>query len=125
MLRSTTHTCLLSKKKFAYMSVQQVNEYKTGCMNYECKVAVIRALLITVSDLGHAADVGGEADLGAVGCTERGVVHLVGDDGGTGLHELDCIELPRMGVALSAAMVAVAETPAEPCEPGHLLLMLT
>jgi len=30
-----------------------------------------------------------------------------------------------MGVALSAAMVAVAETPAEPYEPGHLLLMLT
>ena len=47
----TIHTCLLSKKKFAYMSVQQVNEYKTGCMNYECKVAVISALLITVSDL--------------------------------------------------------------------------
>jgi len=30
-----------------------------------------------------------------------------------------------MGVALSAAVAAVAETPAEPCEPGHLLLLLT
>jgi hypothetical protein len=29
-----------------------------------------------------------------------------------------------MALALPAAMVAVAETPAEPCEPGHLLLML-
>ena len=36
-------------------------------------------------------------------------LHPVGDDGGIGLHALDCAEPPRVGVALPAAMVAVSE----------------